>query len=195
MGELETRSAKRTRITKLQKVLLGTVASAGILSVALLAPNAMKMLRPVFKKMDRSRQNSMQRARHLLLEKKLLKYVPGKPGFLSVTSQGTALLTKLELPHHPIRKPRRWDEKWRVIMFDISERRRKTRQQLRLTLHSIGFVRLQDSVWVHPYPCEELVALLKADFKIGYDLLYLIVEEMEGDKRLRKTFNLPSRLH
>ena len=54
----------------------------------------------------------------------------------------------------------------------------------------IGFVRLQDSVWVYPYDCEDLIVLLKADFKIGKDVLYMIVDEMEGDTHLRKEFGL-----
>jgi len=54
----------------------------------------------------------------------------------------------------------------------------------------IGFVHLQDSVWTYPYDCEDLIVLLKADFKIGKDILYMIVDELEGDWRLRKEFGL-----
>ena len=190
MGNLEEHSAKRTRITKLQKAVLSGVATAGILSIALLAPNAIRYLRPLMKKMDRSRQNSIQRARHLLVDKKLLAYIPNKPGFLQMTDKGNALMARLNNTNCPLKKPKRCDGKWRVLIFDITEKRRRTRVQLRLTLQSFGFIRLQDSVWVYPYPCEELVTLLKADLKIGYALLYLIVEEMEGDKHLRKIFNL-----
>ena len=54
----------------------------------------------------------------------------------------------------------------------------------------IGFVRLQDSVWVYPYDCEDLIVLLKADFKIGKDVLYMIVDELQGDWERRKEFGL-----
>ena len=54
----------------------------------------------------------------------------------------------------------------------------------------IGFVRLQDSVWVYPYDCEDLITLLKADFRVGKDVLYLIVDSIENDKYLRAEFNL-----
>jgi hypothetical protein len=49
---------------------------------------------------------------------------------------------------------------------------------------------MQDSVWIFPYDCEELVALLKADFKVGKDLLYMVVEKIENDHALRLHFNL-----
>ncbi|MEK7575262.1 MAG: CRISPR-associated endonuclease Cas2 [Patescibacteria group bacterium] len=193
MGKLESRSARRTRITKLQRAVLGTVAAAGMLSVAILAPNAIRLLNPIIKKIDRSRQNSIQRARQLLVEKGLLSYVPNKPGFVSITNAGSALVEKFVRTNYSIKSPKHWDGKWRVLIFDISEKRKNTRHQLRSTLQSVGFIRLQDSVWVYPYPCEELTALLKADLKIGSSLLYLIVEEMEGDKEIRKIFNLSAK--
>jgi len=57
-------------------------------------------------------------------------------------------------------------------------------------MSGLGFVRLQDSVWVFPYDCEDFVALLKADLKIGVAVLYLIVEQIENDKHLRAHFDL-----
>src|SRR3989344_3897454 len=60
-----------------------------------------------------------------------------------------------------------------------------------ISLTQIVFLKLQNSVWLYPYDCEDLISLLKADFKIGKDVLYMIVEKLENDWHLRKTFNLP----
>ena len=87
-------------------------------------------------------------------------------------------------------KKRRWDQRWRVIIFDIPERRRKIRDRLRSTMRELGFARLQDSVWVYPYDCEDLMALLKADLKLGVSVLYMVVEHIENDKYLREQFSL-----
>lgn len=54
----------------------------------------------------------------------------------------------------------------------------------------MGFVRLQDSVWVYPYDCEDFINLIKTDFKIGKDLLYIVADKIEGDKSLVKFFKL-----
>jgi len=56
---------------------------------------------------------------------------------------------------------------------------------------SAGFVRLQDSVWVYPYDCEDFTALLKADLHIGREVIYIIAESIENDGWLREQFNLP----
>ena len=53
-----------------------------------------------------------------------------------------------------------------------------------------GIRRLQDSVWVYPYDCEDIITLLKTDFGVGKYLLYMIVDELENDKHLREDFGL-----
>ena len=64
------------------------------------------------------------------------------------------------------------------------------RAKIRDTLQSIGFSRLQDSVWIYPYDCEALITLFKADLRIGKDMLYMIVDELEYDAPIRKRFGL-----
>ena len=101
----------------------------------------------------------------------------------------------MESANYHLKKPKKWDEKWRLLIFDIPEKRRGMREKIRRTLLAIGFKRLQDSVWVYPYDCEDLIAFLKTDFKVGRDLLYLIIEELEGDKTLREKFGLPKKIN
>jgi len=91
---------------------------------------------------------------------------------------------------YKVKKPRKWDGRWRVLAFDISEKRRYLRKRIRSVLYSVGFVRLQDSVWIYPYDCEDMMTLLKADLKIGKEVLYLIVDSLENDKEYRKHFKL-----
>lgn len=45
----------------------------------------------------------------------------------------------------------KWDKKWRVVIFDIAEVSRGTRDNLRLKLKELGFGMLQESVWISPY--------------------------------------------
>ena len=89
-------------------------------------------------------------------------------------------------------KKRKWDRRWRVVIFDIPERRKSVRASLRRFMGEYGFVRLQDSVWIYPYDCEDLIALSKANFRVGADVLYMIVERLERDKHLREHFKLPA---
>ena len=76
-------------------------------------------------------------------------------------------------------------------MFDVWERRRVTRDELRRALEEFGFVKIQNSVWAYPYPCEKLLVFLRTSLKLGRGILYMVVEEIEGDEALRKHFKLP----
>ena len=89
-------------------------------------------------------------------------------------------------------KPRRWDGKWRLVIFDIKEEHKYLRQKVRNLVSQFGFQRLQDSVWVYPYDAEEVIALLKANLKIGAEVLYVIADAIEYDKLLREQFDLPA---
>ena len=77
-----------------------------------------------------------------------------------------------------------------MLIFDIREERKILREKVRNTLRCIGFEKLQKSVWVYPYDCEDLITLLKADFKVGKDILYIIADKIENDRWLKKKFGL-----
>ena len=61
---------------------------------------------------------------------------------------------------------------------------------LRRSMLTAGFIKLQNSVWIYPYDCEDLITLLKADLHMGKQVLYMIVEHLENDKEVRAHFNL-----
>jgi len=184
---------KEMRKTKIQRAILTTVGIAGILSIAAVAPNALQLLGMfgLNKKTKTYRRDAINNSVKRLVEKKLLIYEKRKgKSYLRLTHEGEKILQTLGLLDYKIKKPKRWDKKYRIIIFDIKEERKITRNKLRNTLRSIGFFRLQDSVWVYPYDCEDFITLIKADFKIGRDVLYIIADRIENDSFLRRQFGL-----
>ncbi len=187
MGEMERRVGRRKKKQDTRRAILTAVGIAGLLSVALLAPNALQVLKSFGFKPGERTKDSVRASRDRLVAKGLVAYEGKK---LRLTKRGEAELRRVSLADFKLKKPRRWDGKWRMLIFDIPERQKTLRDVIRRTLIAIGFIRLQDSAWVYPYPCEDLLTLLKADFHIGKDLRYLIIEEMEYDRELRRVFGL-----
>ena len=74
-----------------------------------------------------------------------------------------------------IKKQKKWDKKWRVLIFDIPEEVRIKREALRGKLKELGFYMLQKSVWVYPYPCQDELELLKNFFGLDEEH-YLVLE-------------------
>jgi predicted transcriptional regulator/CRISPR/Cas system-associated endoribonuclease Cas2 len=175
-----------------QKVVLQSLAVAGIVSVAVFAPNALQML-GMFNSKNRNYRSSYyirtvitQLEKNKLAEIKKTKWGPR----MRITEKGKLTLRAYE----KISKKRKetWDGRWRIVIFDIKEYKRSVRDALRFQLVAFGFVKLQNSVWVYPYACEEIIALLKIDVRVGKDVLYLVVEKLENDDFLRKHFGLPA---
>ncbi len=192
MGVLEKKAKKVQRLRAFQRGLLVAAVVGGVVLVAATIPNAMILLRymPGYKKGAQFNYQA-KTAIGRLANKGLITFEErdGKR-YARVTEAGEQMLEFESLRDKGTQNPKRWDGQWRVVLFDIPERRRGVRNRLRLFMQEYGFVRLQDSVWIYPYDCEDLIALAKANFRIGFDVLYMIVEHLEHDKYLREHFGL-----
>lgn len=187
MGRIEEKSKKKSNREHLQKLILQAVAAAGMLSIALVAPNVFKAMYKLGLVPKRRQSEYVSSSASKLVGRGLLFY-DGKR--YCMTPKGEDILRNWQFADFKLERPNKWDRKWRVIIFDIPEKKRKIRDQVRTLFKSAGFYLLQDSVWVYPYDCEDVLTLLKSDLGVGKNILYLIVDEIENDKHLRESFNL-----
>ena len=192
MGQLEKELRQKERIGKTQKIILSAIATAGVISIAILAPNALQAFGMISKTVERKRKYEIKSSLAKLANRNLIEFQKNKNGYTvaRLTANGEKILRLAKINNYQIKKPKKWDGKWRVITFDIKEERKSTRNKIRHTLKTIGFRQLHKSVWVYPYDCEDFITLLKADFRIGRDLLYMIVWKMEHEKPLLNYFKL-----
>lgn len=185
---------KKGRYLPMRNLILRTLAVSGMISVALVAPKTLTLL----KKLDRgaaNRKNLYRRITQAItdLEYAGLVKTSGQRGKRNVTltEKGHVAIETIYASEYHISEPAFWDGKWRIAMFDIREKRRKTRSQLRSLLSGAGFLRLQDSVWVYPYPCDEFIGLVRAHLKSGTgEMLSFVAEALESDRLLREHFRL-----
>jgi len=186
----EAESKKRKRRADIRHLMLSSIAAVGLLSVAAIAPQVIGTMARLGFLPGKRQEEIIAASQTRLLRQGLLAY---ENGSLRLTVAGERTLRALEFKKYRVKAPKRWDGRWRVLIFDIPERRKKVRDQVRRMLWSVGFIRLQDSVWLYPYDCEDLAVLLKGELRIGQDLLYLVVDSLENDIRFRKHFKLPLR--
>jgi len=111
----------------------------------------------------------------------------------ALTEKGRATLLKYELKLATIDKPKKWDKKWRIVIFDVREKRRACRDAIREALRRFGFKHLQDSVWLHPYPCSDVVELARTAYGVRHDAKYLVCDRFYGDEKFIETFSLPDK--
>lgn len=184
--------AQDKRKMAIQTALLRTLYIGGMLSVAILAPQMIKVIgSPDRGKAKRQELYGRINAAKSRLKQRDLIHEDVR-GRLKLTKQGETHIERVLMREYEIPAPVLWDGKWHVLFFDIRERRRKVRLQLRRLLQGAGFVRLQDSVWVHPYPCDEFVALVRAHLSSGVgELRHITADALESDRALRDHFHLP----
>jgi hypothetical protein len=179
-------------IAPITEIILNVVKVAGVISVAIVAPNALV----AFKKLGLLEGKKYRPISYLnkrtqsMIDQGLLKKIFHQGVYsIILTEKGRIRLRKHQIVKNTAQK-KEWDGKWRVLTFDVWEKRRVSRNQLRMELKNFGFTQLQRSVWIYPYPCEEFIELLKTSLKFGKNVRYLLAEKVDDDANLKKYFKL-----
>lgn len=195
-GRQEGKSKPRAGRFSVQRAILSTVASAGILGFAAVVPGALEFLKytPQYRGYLRKKY-AVNDALNNAVRDGYVALVKGKSGgkHLQITPAGKARLAAIAitgLGDHKARTAKRWDGNWRIVIYDIASPKNTKRDLLRRSLIKYGFICLQQSVWVYPYECQEIVTLLKAEFEVGKNVLYIVADTIENDKALRARFGI-----
>lgn len=110
---------------------------------------------------------------------------------ISLTKKGKERAKKYQIDDLKVRIPRKWDRKWRLVIFDIPHFQTTERNAFRRKLKELGFYPLQKSVWLYPFDCKKEIEFLRNFFGIEKDQIQvLLVEKIEDDKKIKKFFNL-----
>ena len=119
-----------------------------------------------------------------------IKELGGKTS-IEITEKGKKRILEYDFENIS-RKAKRRDGKWRVIIFDIPEAKKKSREAFRSKLLQIGCVRWQDSVFVSAFPCKEEVDFLCHYLEISDYVTLAVLGEIErGEKLLFKEYRDP----
>ena len=96
---------------------------------------------------------SVAQALKRLRENGLVDFVGDRKLMVRLTDQGRekAVLAKIKLGNE------KWDGKWRLVIFDIPEKRRAVRDLLRSKLKQWDFMHLQQSVWASKKDCTKVL--------------------------------------
>lgn len=113
--------------------------------------------------------------------------------YISLTEKGKKKASWFQIDALKIKRPKKWDKKWRVLIFDIPGKKKICREALRGKLKQLGFRLLQKSVWIHAFDCQAEMELLREFFGLSEKEMRLVVaEDIGNDSRLKKFFKLSS---
>lgn len=88
-------------------------------------------------------------------------------------------------------KEKKWDRKWRMVVFDIPEQKKKARDALRNKLKLLGLYPVQDSVFLTPHNCEKEIDFICSVFDLDRNnILIFYVDHFEGEEKLKHYFEV-----
>ncbi|MEO5691207.1 MAG: hypothetical protein ABIQ64_03410 [Candidatus Saccharimonadales bacterium] len=79
---------------------------------------------------------------------------------VQLSVKGVHRLQLAEIRSTAVASQKTWDHIWRMVVFDIPARHADSRYLLTSELKRLGFVMLQNSMWIHPYPCFEQISIM-----------------------------------
>lgn len=123
---------------------------------------------------------------------RIVDYKEDKDGIVEIilTKEGKKKALKYQIDEIEIKKPDKWDGKWRIVIFDIPEKKKKAREALRNKLKDLGFKELQKSVFVLPYECEDEIDFIAEVFEIRLYVRYMVVGSFTNEEQFRIKFGL-----
>ena len=176
------------------KFVLATVALGGIVFAGALAPGLIGALGSPRKKQKYSQKN-LQETIRTLKHRKLIEIVREKDDTTRVelTNKGKKRVREFCFDSLVIEKSKKWDGKWRILMFDIPTKPKiynNARNALRDKIKELGFVQMQKSVWVYPFECEDEILFLAETYHVEKFIDMLVAERVMHEEKFKKKFNL-----
>jgi len=182
---------KKAQIAQVTLCVLAIASMPALIFIAAAMGNAVQVFRQFKRSKHLSREQIRNSINHLR-QQKLIEYVCNKNGktVIKITKKGETKLRAFDIELMKINKPKKWDGKWRLVMFDIPMRFTKGREALRYHLKELDFFQFQKSAWIYPYPCEDEIIFVADFFGVGKYVEVLVIENVLREEKIKKYFNL-----
>ena len=171
--------------------ILKLLAGGSIFALSLVFPTLPMALAPLILKNKSYNQALFNQTIKRLERQKLVEiFIEGEHTLVRITQEGKVRALRYKLSEIQVKKPKIWDKKWRVVIFDIPEKYKRVREIFRDHLKGMGFYMLQRSVWVYPYPCFDEIEFLRQIYRVEIDVTYILAQRIENSENLIDHFQL-----
>ncbi|MDO8522934.1 MAG: CRISPR-associated endonuclease Cas2 [bacterium] len=174
-----------------QKILLLLMAGAS-LSLTRSPSGYFKVLKEISKEWNKINNRALHSAIKNLYKSKLIDAKDNHDGstILILTSRGKSKALTYKIDEIKIQPTKRWDNKWRVVLFDIPESRKRARDALSLKLKQAGFYKLQKSVFVSPFECSKEIDFIIEFFSLRPYVRIIIANHIDNEFHLKRIFGI-----
>lgn len=177
---------------EIQKKVLLLLMAGLALGLSRSPKTSFKIIKGVKEGWKEIERQSLKRAIKGLYQSKLVKEKENSDGTitLTLTDKGKERALTYDIEKMEIKKPKQWDGKWRIVLFDIPERARKIRDAFRHHLKQLNFCEFQKSVFVHPYDCQDEIEYLIEFYDAKRFIRFIVAEHFDNELHLKDHFKL-----
>jgi len=127
-----------------------------------------------------------------LYKSKMLEQKENNDGSLTIvlTENGKRKALTYQIDEMKIKKAQKWDKKWRIVLFDIPEKKKKIREAIRHHLKNFNFFEYQKSVFVQPYDCKNEIEYIIEFYNIRKYVRFIIADSLDNELHLINHFKL-----
>lgn len=177
---------------EIQKKILLLLMAGLALGLSRSPKYSFQIIRALGKEWKQIEKQKLKRAIRSLYESKLIKEKENPDGSITLvlTDKGKEKALTYNLDEMEIKKPKQWDKKWRIVLFDIPEKIRKIRDAFRYHLKQLGFYEFQKSVFIHPYDCLDEIEYLIEFYNARRFIRFIIAESLDNELHLKTHFGL-----
>lgn len=174
----------------LAKKVLVRVGFAGIVMSGMVAPGLLQAIDSTLSSQSKYSSRQVGKSYQYLKKSGLvtLKILSNGEKKIYLTQEGRKKLEKYYIDVFQLKKPMRWDKKWRVVIFDVPNNHNARRVVFREKIKSLGFKQVQKSVWVYPYRCEDEIFFLAKVLGMDKYVDIIVAQKFFNDMRYKKLF-------
>ena len=173
-----------------EKILVLLAAGASLIFAS--TPNQIfRTIRQAGKEFEKINKKILRKEIAELYQSQLIDFREKPDGSIEIalSKSGKQRVLKYKLEDVKI-KSHPWDGKWRLILFDIPEYKKKARDALGMMFKRAGLMKFQKSVFISPYECRDEADFLVEFFDVRPFVRYIAAESIDNEKHWKSIFEL-----
>lgn len=181
----------KTTTKNITKIILLSLVAAGAAGAVVVLPG-LAILGKEFVSWNKYKKFRLKSTLKRLHKQRMINFSEKSDGTikLELVEKGNERILQYKFEEMNIPIPEQWDDLWRIVVFDIPDKKKQAREALRVKLKILGFCKFQESIFIHPYDCKNEIDFIKEFYNISPFVKFIIAKDIDDDFKLRKIFLL-----
>ena len=175
---------------EIAKIILKSLLVTAVVVTVVALPGSAQIL-TLFKPKNKREEYKVTRSLHSLKKNKYVRvYKKNGKDIIEITRKGKRRISSYDYEDIKLQHVKKWDGLWRVVMFDIPERKKRARNAISRKLKELGCHAVQKSVFIYPYDCRKEMDFIAGYLYVRKYIQYMEVKKVDNEGKIKKRFHI-----